>query len=68
MILTGKCFQIRSETNCVHEIKLFLLMKYINVFDIGEKHAVLKYFAKSCAVYPSKGRHSDWGEGVCPSP
>ena len=66
MIITGKCFQIRSETNCVHEIKLFLLMKYINVFDIGEKHAVLKYFAKSCAVLSlQRTAFIDWGKGVC---
>ena len=65
MIITGKCFQIRSETNCVHEI-IFFKMEYINVFDIGEKHAALKYFAKSCAVLSlQRTAFIDWGKGVC---
>ena len=41
-------------------------MEYINVFDIGEKHAALKYFAKSCAVLSlQRTAFIDWGKGVC---
>ena len=49
-IISGNCFRIRSEVNPGHETKWFLLVAFINVFDVGEKHVAWKYFSKSCAV------------------
>ena len=65
-ILSGKYFRIRSEVNPVHETKLFLLMSFINVLDVGEKHAAWKYFAKYCPVLSLRRMtFMDWGECVC---
>ena len=38
-------------------------MEFINVFDIGKKHAAWKYFAKSCAVLSLQMTTlTNWGE------
>ena len=51
--------------NPCHKTKRFILMAFINVFDVGEKHAAWKYFSKYCAVLSlQRIIFIDWVKGV----
>ena len=64
-ILSGDVFRIRSAVDPGQKTKQFLLVAFINVFNVGEKYAASKYFAKYCAVLSlQRMPFMEWGEGV----